>query len=153
MSIRRFLLDLYHMRYAFTKTCTPNSCALHRKQQSVMLFLNKLRKNACARVVSLRTQNESRGVLCRLFIVYRQKHCNWTNYPVVSYLFLQVKAVCCAAILRYVTDNWDRIPILNWSCSFIVGYRRKAMLLYLNSTSAILVLCTGIGIFLWCNTK
>jgi hypothetical protein len=39
MGIRRFLLDLYHMRYALTRTCTPNSCALHRKQQSVMLFL------------------------------------------------------------------------------------------------------------------
>ena len=46
-----------------------------------------------------------------------------------------------------------RIPILNWSCSFIVGYRRKAVLMYLNSTSAILVLSTGIGIFLWRNTK
>jgi hypothetical protein len=83
------------------------------------------------------------------FIVYLQNQLNWTNCPVVSYLFLQVEAVCCAAILHYVTlqTTEHRIPILNWSCSFIVGYRWKSMLLYLNSTSAILVLSSGIGIF------
>jgi len=63
MCIRRFLLDRCHMRYAFTKSRKPNSCALHRKLQSVMLFLNKFRKNAFARVVSLEIQNERRGVL------------------------------------------------------------------------------------------
>jgi len=60
------------MWYAFTKTRTPNSCALHREQQSVMLFLNKFRINTFARVVSLKTQNERREVRCRLFIVHRQ---------------------------------------------------------------------------------
>jgi hypothetical protein len=132
------------------------SCALLWQQQPVMLFLNTFLKNAFARVVSLKTQNEGRAVLCRLFIVYLQKHWNWTKCPVVSYLFLQVEAVCSAAILHYVTlqTTEHRIPILNWSCSFIVGYRWRGMLLYLNSTSAVLVvLSTGIGIFPWRNTK
>ena len=134
MSIRRFLLDWHHMRYAFTKTCTPNSCALHRKQQSVRLFLNKFREHACARMVSPKTQNEILGVLCRL-LVYIDRNTVIEQivllFRTYSYKWKQFVALPYCVTLQ-TTEH--RIPTLNWSCSFIVGYIRKAILL-LNSLS------------------
>jgi len=153
MSTRRFLLDWCHMLYAFTKTCTPNSCPLHRKQQWVMLFLNKFLKSVFAHVVSLETQNERREFCAVCFLCI---HSNTVIEQIVllfrtySYKWKQFVALPYCVTLQ-TTEH--RIPILNWWCSYIVDCRRKEMLLYLISTSAILVLSTGIGIFLWRNNK